>query len=293
MMKKRRLSMLLISISCIVLLISMSDVAFGNDFDPQVPAKMKAGTVIVFDSECEMHILKQGNNSKIQEIAYDLNFNNEDTSGLEEEEKLISEIRQEAKNLPHFSMSPKISAKPNTMVVYASDGKIHRILNISAETLSAYAPEVLESLGAGLYSYEDALDYYGPYHPFPRGKREAPGVYDLGYRNKITIASHHVLGEGRLSTFGELSSDNIGENGTSDPNKTGDCATRGEIDNAPYHQMIRVRNLDNDIVKDLRKNDNGKLPFAVLDIYKWDGVYFGETWYNGFTFENGRYYYEF
>ncbi len=164
MMNKKRLSMLLISIICIVLLISMSDVAFGNDFDTQIPAKMKAGTVIVFDSECKMHILKQGNKSKIQEITYDLNFKNEDTSGedtsgLEEEEKLISEIRQEAKNLPHFSMSPKLSAKPNTMVVYGSDGKIHRILNINAETLSVYVPELLKSLDAGLYSYEDALDY--------------------------------------------------------------------------------------------------------------------------------------
>lgn len=73
-----------------------------------------------------------------------------------------------------------------------------------------------------------------------------------------------------MSTFGKLESDAIGENGKSDPNRAGDCATRGD-DNAPFHQKIRVRNLDNNMVTELRKNDNGQLPYAVLDIYKWSG----------------------
>lgn len=246
-----------------------------------IPEEMPPYTIVAFDEECNMKIVKEGEEVRLSDKHLDSNPLNEDTSGMDAENMLIDKIRAEAENYPHYEREIDLTAQPDSIVQYASDGKIHRIYK---------APRDIS-----LFTYEDALDYGDKhtYKPYKRGNREKPGVYELGFGNTITITQNHVLGEGRLSTFGELKQDEIGENGSKDPNKTGDCATRGEMDNAPYHQMIRVRNLDNDIVKNLRKNDNGRLPYAVLDIYKWDGIFFGEKWRESFTFENGRYYYEF
>lgn len=244
-----------------------------------IPKEMLPNTIISFDEQCQMHIIVDGHEIEDDERSPSIS-NNEDTSGLEEEEALMQSIDEEAKQYPHYTIPLELDAEPGMVVVYASDGKIHRILRLEDDERKPDA------------GYDDALDYYGDYYPYSRGNHESNGTYDLGYGNTIKITSSYIQGTGRLSTFGELKKDAIGENGASDPNVTGDCATRGEMDNAPYHQQIQVRNLDNNIKKTLRKNDNGKLPFAVLDIYKWSGTYFGEKWSNGFTFENGRYYYE-
>lgn len=298
-MKKNKLYKIFVAVIFSVLTISGYNIGRAQSIDSlMIPAKMDSNTILIYDNELNMHVINNKENRNTFGYSENVLSNiKEDTSGLDEEEQMIKKIREEAKNLPHFDVSEDYIPTANTMVIYGSDGLINRIVEITEETIQAYIPEEkissirdIISLDTNNVSLYSITPYYSS---LPRGTRKPAGVYTWGGGSKLTITNSYVLGEGRLSTFGELESDSIGENGRNDPNRQGDCATKGDYDNAPYHQSIRVRNLDNNIVHNLRKNDNGSLPYAVLDIYKWSGKFLGETWYNGFTFENGRYYYEF
>ena len=237
----------------------------------QIPATMPPGTLLYFDENGNCTVVEEG--KVMPRTRRGANPNNESTEGLEEENLFVEKVLEEAKKYPTYVIKSDYDVTPNTYVKYGSDGEINRIYREDEK--------------------DEKID--ARYSPLPRGTRKSAGTYTYGSssNNTITISSGAVLGEGRLSTFGELPSDAIGENGKEDPNKAGDCATKGEIDNPPYHQPIQVRDLDSDISKTLRKNDNGNLPNAILDIYKWSGIMFGQSWYDGFTFENGRYYFTF
>ena len=250
-MKKIKLYKIFVAIVFSVLTVSGYNIARANSIDSLIiPMKMNPNTILIYDSELNIHIIE----SKRNKIAFDYNNSNishlkEDTSGLFEEEQMIKKIREEAQNLPHFDVSEDYIPTANTMVIYGSDGIINRIVDITEETIQTYIPEdKINSLRDILLLDTNNIHLYSitPYYKsLPRGTRKPAGVYTWGRSNTLTITNSYVLGEGRLSTFGELESDKIGENGKDDPNIQGDCATKGEYDNAPYHQAIRVRNLDN------------------------------------------------
>lgn len=120
------------------------------------------------------------------------------------------------------------------------------------------------------------------------GTTAAPGTYTWGaHNNKLVITETQVTGTGRGTVFKGL----IGDH--DNYLKAGDVATKGQYDNPNYNQVIGVRNLKNDIRKDMRKNDVGGLPDAIIDIYYWGDQYknFGEYYSDYLSFPSMRYWY--
>ena len=125
-----------------ILALSVNTIVQKQKVDTLIPIEMPPNTILLYDSELNMHIISNkkaaitSNSNK-----NDLSFDKENTSGLEEEEQMIKEIREEAGNLPHYDVSEEYLATPNTMVVYGSDGLINRIVAITEETIKVYIPE--------------------------------------------------------------------------------------------------------------------------------------------------------
>ena len=299
-MKKFRLLGLILTL-CMCFAIAMPALAvdIADNSNEQIPYRMEPSTVVLYDSDCKMFVINDGADAPKRMYSRTANPANESVAGIAEEEEIVAQILEESKNLSDIYMPHNDTVRPNTMVIYGTDGYINHIYPITEEYLKTYASrnyqtiDAVTELGAnieyGVMTLDDIYVDDSVYPPLKQGKRLAPNNYIIDDNNSIRITSSYVMGTGRLTTF----NDPIGENGDSYPNKAGDCATRRNIDNAPFHQTIHVRNLDNNIEKYMRKNDNGDLDYAVLDIFKWDGILMGEKYSSTFTFENGRYYYEF
>ena len=264
-----------------------------------IPDKMFPYAVALYDKNLNMHVFhckEHKPDPNLSKINRNLPTNYQDRKSREEEDRLISEF--DKKDYPRFYCVEQYFPDPNTIVVYGTDGVMNHFYAITEEKLQEYlSEEDISSIRDKVYidpvkrkrdSTGTVKSYWSYYNPLPRGTHLPVGIYQVS-GGVIRIEPHFIIGEGRLTTF----TDPIGENGPNDPNRQGDCATKGEYDNAPYHQQIKVRNLDNDMYDYLRKNDNGKLPNAVLDVYKWEGVFLGEIWNYNFSFEHGRYYYAF
>lgn len=232
-----------------------------------IPATMDPNTIIEYDDNCEAQVTVTVSTASATTSVYVQEP--EDTSGREEEDAKIAAIMEAAKDLPVYTEEYVLPiAESGMRVVYGSDGQINHIYNAGGVEISATAAYTALTLGT----------------------RKAAGTYTWGTSsNKLVITSTQVTGTGRGTVF----DDTIGE---SDNNlQSGDCALRGDYDN-PYHgTVIDVRNLDNDIYKQLYKRDNGALPNAVIDIWKWSSSYqyFGEYYSSTLSFSSMRYWYSF
>ncbi|WP_202128809.1 hypothetical protein [Paenibacillus dendrobii] len=245
-----------------------SPISSFADQRSSIPDKMLAGTVIQYDENNNPVYLKTGTTLPLQ-ISANTTLHKaltpEEQSVLDEENKMVQGILDEAKSLPFIHIDNP-EPQPGMKVIYDGEGYLKDIIYPQDQKTI----EVMSAL--------------------PQNSRKAPGTYTYGaHNNSITItgtSAGKVLGTGRGTTF----TDTMGDN---DNNmKKGDCATKGEIDNPRFNTVISVRNLDNNIVYDFKKNDNGTLPDAVIDIWK-DGVsYLGLTFSSTLSF-SGRYYYEF
>nr|WP_187351613.1 hypothetical protein [Brevibacillus laterosporus] len=189
---------------------------------------------------------------------------------MKEEEAFVQKILDEAKDLPVYHIENP-APQPGMKVIYDGEGFIKDIV---------YPTSIKEANEVKPLAYK----------ALPRGTRKAAGTYTYGANdNSIVISgskSGSVLGTGRITNF----TDTTGEN--SNTLEKGDCATKGDIDNPKYNTVIYARNLDNDKAATVNKKDNGKLPDAVLDIWKTGVENFGLKWDKNLSF-NGRYYYEF
>jgi hypothetical protein len=88
------------------------------------------------------------------------------------------------------------------------------------------------------------------------------GTYSYGNGNTITITSNYVLGVGWVTWY-----DGVGKIGDHNNILTNDdCATKYAIDNPIDGTQIALRNLENNVLGYVIKNDNGGLPNAILDI---------------------------
>lgn len=256
--------------------------ASGVSAKETIPEILTPDTAIEYDEQClpvviDYEEFTESRGSAAGSASLNLNrvtgSHKEDTSGLAKEEAIVAKILEEVKNLPSYDLGYSLPApQPGMVVVYGSDGLINHIY-LNGE----------EYTGSGDIQLSAIL---------PRGTRKPAGTYSYGNlgggrKNVITISSNQVLGVGRGTVF----DDAIGDH--DNYLQTGDCATKGEIDNPWYGTVIGVRNLDNDIRKDLYKNDVGGLPNAVIDIWRWDYQYFGEYYSSTLSFPNMRYWYPF
>lgn len=221
-----------------------------------IPSEMPPGTVITFDDDNNPVITKQGSSTfrinNVEEI--DLSKENPQIPNspisLDEFNKVIEEIKQEAKDLPVYYIESK-KPQPGTVVSYGSDGQINTIENELPE-ISTYSTA-------------------------------ANGTYVYGsYPNTITITTSKVSGVGRFTVFDST----IGDN--SNPLVVGDIATKGQYDNPKSGTVVTAT--ANGITKNLTKNDNGTLANAVLDVWKWSGVMFGYTYSSTLSFAGSYYY---
>ncbi|MDR0268668.1 hypothetical protein [Paenibacillus sp.] len=245
-----------------------SPISSFADHGSSIPDKMLAGTVIQYDENNNPVYLETGKPVPLQKAADTTLYKTlspEEQSALDEENKMVQGILDEAKSLPVIHIDNP-QPQPGMKVIYDGEG---------------YLKDIIYPQDQKTIDIKSAL---------PQGSRKAPGTYTYGaHNNSITItgtSSGKVLGTGRGTTFTDTGGDH------NNNMKKGDCATKGEIDNPRYDTTITVRNLDKDIVYDFLKEDNGTLPDAVIDIWK-DGVsYLGLTFSSTLSF-NGRYYYEF
>ncbi len=107
-----------------------------------------------------------------------------------------------------------------------------------------------------------------------QGRRKAVGTYKygkvvqktkdkVGYKtNTIKITKSSVTGTGDFTVFTDKTGDH------DNTLKKGDCATKGSIDNPTSNTKIKVTNKLNGTTATFKKNDNGSLNNAVIDIWK-------------------------
>lgn len=262
--KTKRIIPLSITLATAVFFTGISAQVAASEQVTRIPDQMKAGTIIEFDEDNKMRIIVEGEPVPKKKPIMRKVLSPEQQKLLEEEEKMVQKIREEAKDLPVYHLENP-APQPGMRVIYDGEGLIREI--IYPKNISPNA-----------------------YKPLPRGTRKPPGTYTYGKsNNSITIkgtTSGSVLGEGRFTNY----SDTVGENDNT--LKKGDCATKGEIDNPSYGTKIASRNLENDVFAYVYKRDNGALPDAVLDIWKTGVELYGLTWSSSLSFK-GRYYYEF
>ena len=221
---------------------------------------MAPGTVIQFDDN-NTPIITAKVSFDSTPILLPKEWSEEDDKKLADEEAFLESVYKEAEKYPVVELKNPIPC-PGMIVTYGIDGGI---LNIKY-------PESSSTKGM-----------------LPQGTRKPPGTYKYPANKntqKITITSSAVTGEGRFTVF----NDSIGDHGNY--LKTGDVATKGEIDNPWYGTKLDTRALNTNVAKVMTKNDCGSLPEAVLDVWKWSGTMYGYTYSSTLSFP-GRYYYQF
>ena len=208
---------------------------------------------------------------------------------LEEEERIVSAIEQEAEAYPFYTATYP-APTCGMRVAYDNWGEIESVSVSAADgTYHAIEPEFVRTDGAE--------DVSVPPMRLSQGTRKPAGTYtygsvvpnSVGYTtNTIKITLGSVLGTGDFTCF----TDTIGDH--DNYLQYGDCATKNSIDNPWYGTVIYARNMTNNVGTSFIKNDNGGLPNAVLDIWKTGLTKLGvtSTNYGNIKFA-GRYYYTF
>lgn len=259
---------LLCCILAFVMVFALTSLVSAKDAIPEI---MTPDTVVVYDENCQPIVYPASTYYQQQPatatVAVPDGPYEEDTSGLAEEEAMVAQMKEDAKDLPVYNLGSDLpDPAPGMVVTYGSDGMINHIYPDNTDTVQTRAI-------------------------LPQGTRKPPGTYTYGAANNtITIQTYNqVLGEGRGTVFDDV----IGDH---DNYLTyGDCATKGSIDNPKWGTTIGIRNLEKDIRKDLTKNDVGSLPNAVIDIWQWSPIYqyFGEYYSPNLSFKSMRYWYKF
>lgn len=221
-----------------------------------IPDKMSGGTVILFDQDNNPTIINNGIEYPLSYPTLDLSNENKSVldSPISSEEfyKVLSEIDEEAKNLPVYYIEDE-KPQPGTIVMYGTDG--------------------------GITSIENAVPTVTP------KATAANGTYVYGKsNNKITITSSKVSGVGRFTVFDNIKGDH------DNPLVAGDVATKAAYDNPKSGTKITAIATNTNITKTVVKNENGGLPDAILDVKKWTGTLFGYTYSTTLSFP-GSYYY--
>lgn len=255
---KTKISFLTLGLIMILLFKGMSVSAESNG-TAQIPPRMEPYTIIEYVSEDEYVILQGG---EAEPGKYNEN-------GLtDEEQKIIDErremIHKKYPGLPEYSESYPLPVE-GMRVTYDNLGEV--------------------------FSIDSPIAKH--YNPLPRGTTMEPGIYEYPENTKrnaiIVTEGGRVHGIGRLTTF----SDYIGE--SNNVLKKGDCATKGEKDNPVHGQQILVfahnRNTGAWEYYIFLKMDNGDLPDAILDIWKTGVEYWGYTFSENFSIDNGEYTY--
>lgn len=116
------------------------------------------------------------------------------------------------------------------------------------------------------------------------------GVYYWGAHNNVMdIMNTMVSASGRFTNY----TDTYGEQ--DNVLVKGDVATKGKFDNPPYNTLIYCDNFDDDTEGyniTMYKRDNGSLPDACLDIWKYGVEYFGVQWSPNVSIDNAGYYHD-
>lgn len=108
---------------------------------PAIPEQMYPNAVILYDKDLKVHNIDVKEDNSVEDGNSDsLPPQRGDTSGMEEEEKLVAEIRKEAEHLPQYYITEKYLPTPNTMVIYGSDGIINRIVQLDEKEMKMYLP---------------------------------------------------------------------------------------------------------------------------------------------------------
>lgn len=220
-----------------------------------IPATMKPGTIITFDENNQM-IVQEYEFKERKTTQVSSGLTEEQKKKLDEEEKVILEkVKKEAQSLPVFYLGePELpDPQPGMTVYYDGMGLPTKIVDAEGKVVPTPS-KIIKVENADGFSIDHVISAWEP---------PGNGVYIYGKdNNKLTITDSYVMGEGWVTWY-----DGVGKIGADNKKLTNDnCATKMDYDRPPYNTEIRVRNLSNDIVKNVYKADIGSLPNSVLDI---------------------------
>ncbi|QPR69691.1 hypothetical protein I6G82_08950 [Lysinibacillus macroides] len=255
-----------------------------SDLKNKIPVKMDPGTILKYDQY--INPLIEHNDVDVQNLnQFSANSDEEvDIEGRAAEDEFFASVSEEAKRLglPTVDLGYDLpNPEPGLVVIYGTDGLINRYYN-ELEVDANQKEEKISPL-AGI-----------PTTTVPYPGRLAPGVYNYGTNQVITITPGAVTGEGRFTVYraGVGGSGSVGSSGKT--LTAGDVATKRQVDNPKHNTAISARALNTNVVKTVFKNDIGTMPSAVLDVYfwGWNNSMFGYTYSDTLSFP-GRYYYQY
>lgn len=209
----------------------------------EIPDRMEPDTIIRYTSPTQYIIVQGG--------SCDETAQKELNALLAEKQKYLNEHQQEIQD---GSLTIIKSPTPVAGMVVKYDGEGYQ-KEITPDTENHAVNDSKVSLSAY------------------RGHYAANGNYSWGsHSNRMKITSSTVSGSGRFTNF----TDTIGDH--NNYLKKGDVATKGAYDNPPSETAVTCT-ANRKTVK-MYKNDNGGLPDACLDIWKYGTEYFGVTWHS-------------
>lgn len=93
----------------------------------RIPDQMKAGTIIEFDENNRMKIIVEGEPVPEKKPIEKKPLSPEQKKLLEEEERMVQKIREEAKDLPVYHLENP-APEPGMRVIYDGEGLIKEII---------------------------------------------------------------------------------------------------------------------------------------------------------------------
>lgn len=280
----------IIALSLCMLLTAMP-FAYANEAPEHIPNSFTPGTIIEYQEDGSWRAITYRDTDYQYSVEQESRetVKTDEPISLEEEERIVSAIEQEAERYPHYTATYPAPTR-GMRVAYDNWGEIESVYIPETDgTYRTIEPEFVRTDGA--------KDVSVPQLRLSQGTRKPAGTYtygsvvsnSVGYTtNTIKITLGSVLGTGDFTCFTDI----IGDH--DNYLQYGDCATKNSIDNPWYGTVIYARNMTNNVGTSFIKNDNGGLPNAVLDIWKTGLTKLGvtSTNYGNIKFA-GRYYYTF
>lgn len=285
-MKKTIVSLM----AAFILVLSSFSAAYASSIPmEEIPERYTPNTTIEYQKDgswkvIEKQVTIEENESDEQELVSSRDRTNEDL--------IVKRIEEESEQYPHYQEVRTLPAPVVGMRVYYDPwGEIKTIkIQNHGQYVEVEPQYTIVNIG-------NPNEEIRAITALPQGTRKPAGTYtygtvepnSVGYTtNTIKITTGSVLGTGDFTCF----TDTIGDH--NNYLQYGDCATKGSYDNPWYGTVIYARNMTNNVGTSFIKNDNGGLPYAVLDIWKTGLTKLGvtSTNYGNIKFA-GRYYYPF
>lgn len=217
-----------------------------------IPGRMAPDTIIRYDSPTHYTIQQGGPCSEVAQKELD--------ALLKEKQKFLNENRDEIKNGSLIVIEDPTPVA-GMVVEYDGEGYLKKITPDNEDYTIPNSGNA--NLAAG-------------------GRYASNGTYTFGnHKNKITITNSTVTGSGQFTNF----TDTIEER--DNHLAKGDVATKASLDNPPYGTSISCTARGHRAT--MVKHDNGGLPDACLDIWKYGVQEFGVSWNQYISIDNASF----